>query len=87
MAPAAAHRLRVIVTRPEDEAREWVRQLAQASFAAEALPLIGIAPADRPADLAALAKAHSALASYRASLFVSGNAVRYFFKGLWLFDQ
>jgi uroporphyrinogen-III synthase len=79
----AATPLRVIVTRPEDEARDWVRQLAQAGFAADALPLIGIEPATQPDDRAALAQAHSALPRYAACLFVSGNAVRYFFKGFW----
>lgn len=84
---AAAPPLRVIVTRPEDEARDWVEQLAQAGFAAEALPLIAIRPAAQAGDVAALRQAHSALAQYAACLFVSGNAVRHFFKGFWPFIE
>lgn len=83
----AAQPLRVIVTRPEDEARDWVRQLAQAGFAAEALPLIGIRPAAEPGDHVALEKARSELSQYAACLFVSGNAVRHFFKGFRPFDD
>ena len=83
----AAQPLRVIVTRPEDEARDWVEQLAQAGFAAEALPLIGIRPAAEPGDHSALEKARSELAQYAACLFVSGNAVRHFFKGFRPFDE
>ena len=87
MAHTAAHRTRVIVTRPADEAGDWVQQLAQAGFAAEALPLIGIQPAIQPGDRAALAQAHGELARYSACLFVSGNAVRHFFKDFRPFDQ
>ena len=83
----AAKPLRVIVTRPEDEASGWVQQLAQAGFAAEALPLIGIRPAAEPGDLAALEKARRELAQYAACLFVSGNAVRHFFKGFRPFGE
>lgn len=67
----------VIVTRPAADAQHWVEQLRQEGFAAEALPLIAIAPA---ADSAALARARQALGGYAACMFVSGNAVEYFFK-------
>jgi uroporphyrinogen-III synthase len=67
----------VIVTRPPADARHWVEQLRQEGFAAEALPLIAIAPAS---DTAALAQARQALGGYAACMFVSGNAVEYFFK-------
>ena len=83
----AAKPLRVIVTRPEDEARDWVQQLAHAGFASEALPLIAIRPAAEPGDHAALEKARSELAQYAACLFVSGNAVRHFFKGFRLYGE
>ena len=73
----AAGAARVIVTRPAADAQHWVEQLRQEGFAAEALPLIDIAPAS---DSAALAKARQALGGYAACMFVSGNAVEYFFK-------
>ena len=71
---------RVIVTRPEREGRQWTLQLQQRGFAAEALPLIEIGAADSPADMAALKHAWDTLDGYAACLFVSGNAVSYFFK-------
>ncbi len=73
--------LRVIVTRPERDARHWVGQLQQSGFAAEALPLIEIAPASGAASQQALRQAWGALAGYAACLFVSGHAVENFFKG------
>ena len=72
--------IRVIVTRPERESRHWVEQLQRAGFAAEALPLIEIGPAASPADVQALQHAWQTLGAYAACLFVSGNAVNYFFK-------
>lgn len=80
MAGAGRGAIRVIVTRPERESRQWVEQLQRAGFAAEALPLIEIAPAARPADVQALQHAWQTLGAYAACLFVSGNAVNYFFK-------
>lgn len=88
-APAAAPaqcgadgpRLRVIVTRPERDARHWVAQLQQSGFAAEALPLIEIAPASGEASQQAQRRAWGALADYSACLFVSGHAVENFFRG------
>ena len=71
---------RVIVTRPERECRHWVEQLQRSGFAAEALPLIEIGPADSPSDVQALQHAWGTLDGYAACLFVSGNAVSYFFK-------
>lgn len=71
---------RVIVTRPERDARHWVAQLQQSGFAAEALPLIEIAPASGAANQQALRQAHDTLADYAAALFVSGHAVDNFFK-------
>jgi uroporphyrinogen-III synthase len=73
----AAGAASVIVTRPAADARHWVDQLRQEGFAAEALPLIAIAPGS---DTAALAQARQALGRYAACMFVSGNAVEYFFK-------
>ncbi|WP_341906773.1 uroporphyrinogen-III synthase [Polaromonas sp. YR568] len=67
----------VIVTRPAREAEAWVTQLQQAGFAAEALPLMGIVAADNPA---AVAEAWRGLHAFSACLFVSGNAVEFFFR-------
>jgi uroporphyrinogen-III synthase len=68
--------MRVVVTRPENEARRWTDDLAQRGFEVLALPLIAIAPA---ADPVPLRKAWDRLADFRAVMFVSGNAVQQFF--------
>jgi uroporphyrinogen-III synthase len=68
--------MRVLVTRPESEARHWVDELRRRGFDAQALPLIEIAPM---ADSAALIAAWRRLDRYRAVMFVSGNAARHFF--------
>lgn len=73
---------RVLVTRPARDAEHWVQQLKLGGVAAEALPLIEIAPASGAASVQALAEAWQTLARghYAACLFVSGNAVDYFFR-------
>jgi uroporphyrinogen-III synthase len=71
---------RVIVTRPARECTHWVEQLQRSGFTAAALPLIEIGPADSAADAQALQRAWDALDGYAACMFVSGNAVSYFFK-------
>lgn len=68
--------MRVLVTRPESEARHWVEDLRRRGFDALALPLIAIAPVSGGAALSA---AWRQLDRYRAVMFVSGNAVRHFF--------
>ena len=68
--------MRVLVTRPESEARRWVEELRRRGLDAQALPLIEIAPV---AGGAAIALAWQQLDRFRAAMFVSGNAVRYFF--------
>nr|WP_207185949.1 uroporphyrinogen-III synthase [Rubrivivax gelatinosus] len=68
--------VRVIVTRPADQAAAWVARLQELGVDAAALPLIGIAPADDPAPLAA---AWHSLAQYALVMFVSPNAVAQFF--------
>jgi uroporphyrinogen-III synthase len=68
--------MRVFVTRPEHEAGRWVDDLRRRGFDALAFPLIAILPALETAPLTA---AWQRLASYRAAMFVSGNAVRHFF--------
>jgi uroporphyrinogen-III synthase len=69
--------MRVLVTRPESEARRWVDELRQRGIDAVSFPLIDIVPAVR---LEPLDTAWRALEGYRAVMFVSGNAVRHFFR-------
>lgn len=64
--------MRVIVTRPQREAQDWVQALQLAGHEALALPLITIAPAP---DLRVMQQAWSGLASYQGLMFVSANAV------------
>ena len=71
---------RVIVTRPVLDAGDWVRQLQHSGFAAEALPLIEIAAASGAAHVRAVAQAWQSIGNYAACMFVSGNAVRFFFE-------
>ena len=71
---------RVLVTRPARDAEHWVQQLKLGGVAAEALPLSEIAPVSGAASVQALAEAWQTLERYSACLFVSGNAVDYFFK-------
>ena len=71
---------RVIVTRPAREAAHWVQQLQAQGIAAAALPLIAIGPCTDPVAQQTLARAQQQLDQYRALMFVSGNAVIYFFE-------
>ena len=68
--------MRVIVTRPQREAQDWVQALRQAGHDAQALPLIAITPAP---DLAAVRQAWQQLDRYLGVMFVSANAVDGFF--------
>ena len=68
--------MRVIVTRPEREARQWVTELSASGLDAVALPLIDVGSVD---DQAQLIRAWDHLHDYVGVMFVSGNAVRYFF--------
>ena len=67
---------RVLVTRPEPEASQWVDAMRSEDIAAEALPLIEIAPA---IDVRPVHQAWRALAQYAAVMFVSANAASRFF--------
>src|SRR5450830_2142834 len=69
--------MRVIVTRPEREAQRWVLDISAMGLDAVALPLIQVGPADDPTPVA---QAWQQLADYVGVMFVSGNAVDYFFK-------
>lgn len=68
--------MRVIVTRPAAQATPWVQSLEQHGIAAQALPLMEIAPA---LDAAAVTDAWQRLAEARLVMFVSANAVEHFF--------
>jgi len=69
--------MRVVLTRPEREAHSWVTALSNAGLDAVALPLIVVAG---PPDIAAVRDAWLRLHQQDALMFVSGNAVDYFFK-------
>jgi uroporphyrinogen-III synthase len=68
--------MRVIVTRPETEARRWGHYLRERGLDALELPLITILPTPEPA---AVESAWRGLADVPAVMFVSGAAVRHFF--------
>lgn len=68
--------MRVVVTRPEHEARRWALALSDRGFEVSILPLIAIQPV---ADLRALRSAWERLADYAALMFVSAAAVEHFF--------
>ena len=68
--------MKVIVTRPRLEADAWVKQLRALHYDAFALPLIHIgAPVDNDDVMNAWENLHQ----YGAVMFVSSNAVRYFY--------
>jgi uroporphyrinogen-III synthase len=66
---------RVIVTRPEREAKAWVHALQALGVPCESLPLIEIAGLQDPSPLVS---AWQAVPQYLAVMFVSANAVRHF---------
>jgi uroporphyrinogen-III synthase len=72
---SAAIPLRVIVTRPEREARPWADALQARGVPCETLPLIEIAALPEPS---ALKSAWQAVPGHLAVMFVSANAVRFF---------
>lgn len=74
--PPARAPLRLIVTRPREQAQPWVQALRAAGIDAQALPLIDIAP---PADPAPVRAAWAGLAGTAFVMFVSANAVQHFF--------
>ena len=74
--PPAPEGLRVIVTRPAQQAAPWVNRLRAAHFNAVALPLIEVAPVPDPSPVVA---AWQRLPGYDAAMFVSANAVDHFF--------
>jgi uroporphyrinogen-III synthase len=68
--------LRVLVTRPVEQAAHWVAALQAEGIDAVALPLLEIAP---PADPAPVEAAWQAIAEYALLVFVSPNAATRFF--------
>lgn len=70
--------MRVIVTRPQAEAAQWVQALNDSGYQAHSLPLIDVLP---PAQPQAVREAWARLAQnhYDAVMFVSRNAVDHFF--------
>jgi uroporphyrinogen-III synthase len=66
---------RVLVTRPQPQADDWVRQLRQMGVDAQALPLLDIAA---PADPQAVRDALAQLATQDLVMFVSPSAVERF---------
>lgn len=69
--------MRLIVTRPRREAATWVQDLQARGWDALALPLIDIGPAP---DRAPVMRAWAMAGEFVALMFVSANAVRYFFE-------
>jgi uroporphyrinogen-III synthase len=69
--------MRVIVTRPQNEARVWVQALQDAGHEAHSLPLIDVGPVP---DTARLQDAWRDMAQWDAVMFVSRNAVDHFFR-------
>lgn len=68
--------MRLLVTRPQPQADEWVAALRGAGFDAAALPLLDIVPAENPAALRAAA---AQLPALTLVVFVSPNAAQRFF--------
>ena len=69
----------VVITRPEPDNQRWAAQLQALGHRTLSLPLMQIAPSTHPQALQALTEALAHWPHYRALMFVSTNAVRYFF--------
>ena len=74
-APSPWPPLRLLVTRPQPQADEWVVRLSALGVDAAALPLLAIGP---PADADAVQRAWQALPGMALAMFVSPNAVQRF---------
>ena len=70
----------LVVTRPQPDAALWVQQLRAQGVDACALPMMRIGPSQSAAAVNAVQAALDQLDSYQVLMFVSGNAVRYFFE-------
>jgi uroporphyrinogen-III synthase len=74
---------RVIVTRPQAQARAWVEGLRDMGHEPHALPLIDVVPVSGDADANAIQAAWDGLQAVDAVMFVSSPAVLGFFKPNW----
>ena len=70
--------MRVVITRPAGDAQAWVDALQAAGHDALALPLIEVGPATHRQPVE---QAWAQWAEFQAVMFVSAQAVRYFFEG------
>jgi len=68
--------MRVVITRPAGDAQAWVDVLQAAGHDALALPLIEVGPAK---NLQPVVQAWALWPNFQAVMFVSAQAVRYFF--------
>ena len=71
----------IIITRPVEEAVDWVHRLQAAGWPAVALPLIRLGEPRSLAARAAVQHHRMHWTDWDALMFVSGAAVRYFFGG------
>jgi len=69
--------MRVVITRPSSDATAWVEALQAAGHQASALALLEVGPATHTQPLA---QAWARWGRYQAVMFVSAQAVRYFFQ-------
>jgi uroporphyrinogen-III synthase len=72
--------MRVLVTRPQPQADEWVARLRDRGIDAVALPLLGIAPVEDPTEVDAAWRALAGAEPPAMVVFVSPNAVAGFFQ-------
>ena len=70
----------IVVTRPARQAAGLTSQLAALGATPIVFPAIAILP---PSDDASLGRAHAALSSYDAAIFISANAAEYGAPGAW----
>lgn len=82
-APNPTHhsiKARVLATRPEDQNSQWRQILQQHHFDAIDLPLLAINPISEPHKKRQLKTCMLNVDQYRTLIFVSQNAVKYFFE-------
>ncbi len=78
---------RVIVTRPAGQAQPWLQALASQGFAVDSFPLIEIADALMPPQRRALQGRVFAAGEFDVCMWVSANAVAFFFMQNQAADQ
>jgi uroporphyrinogen-III synthase len=76
--------VRVIITRPVDQATPWLEAMRSAGFDAQALPLIDIT---HTSDTQALQDMRDKLHMFDACMLISANAAHYFFEDKTCFNQ